>query len=165
MRHQNDHDYCPVLPAVCITMLTSADEIAAADEQVSDTVQRFLSAFEVGDLGVMEAAFAEDATTFPLVTMANDLETEIDADACRRVRGLPRQMTELVAAFREQGHEPPYMSLTPEDLELQVHGDVALVSFHLVNDQRLGRRTIVLARRDDAWKIVHLHASNVSTTD
>lgn len=153
-----------ILIAICLTTLTSVGEIAASEEQVSDTIERFLSAFEVGDLGTMEAAFAEDATTFPLVTMASNREAEIDAGAHRRVRGFPPQIAELVAAFREKGHEPPYMSLVPEDLELQVYGDVALVTFHLVNDQRLGRRTIILKSIDDDWKIVHLHASNVSGT-
>lgn len=137
----------------------------ASEEQVGTTIKRFLCAFEAGDLGTMRSAFAEDATTFPPATMANDLETEIDADAHRRVRGFPPQFAELVAAFRKKGHEPPYMSLDPEDLEIQLINDVALVTFHLVNDERLGRRTFVLTRIDDGWKIVHLHASNVSRTE
>ena len=55
-----------------------------------------------------------------------------------------------------------YLNIEPADLEIRIFGDAALATFHLVgNDKRLGRRTFVLALIDDAWKIVHLHASNV----
>jgi len=57
---------------------------------------------------------------------------------------------------------PPYLELRPEDVLVQPLGpDAAVVSFHLRNDQRLARRTVVFARRDGAWRIVHLHASNL----
>jgi len=37
----------------------------------------------------------------------------------------------------------------------------AVTSFHLRNDERTARRTIVFKRVDGAWRIAHLHASNV----
>ena len=56
---------------------------------------------------------------------------------------------------------PPYMQLDPSDVKIQVFLDFAMVSFHLLADDRLGRRTFVFVKRKGAWKILHLHASNV----
>jgi len=57
------------------------------------------------------------------------------------------------------------MDIQPKDIKVQMLGDSAIVSFHL--DDRpglLNRRTIVLTKTNAGWKIVHLHASEVSTT-
>jgi len=48
-------------------------------------------------------------------------------------------------------------------MRIQFFGDVAIATFHL--DDRAGflnRRTIVLNKTEQGWKIVHLHASEVS---
>ena len=119
-----------------------------------------MRAFENGDIDTMEASFAADSTSFPRSVMASDLDGDIDADQYRRVTGIDPQMREVVARLKAEGSGPPYMTLEPADLMIQVFGDVAVVTFHL-EGARLGRRTIVMAKQDDAWKIVHLHASNV----
>ena len=57
----------------------------------------------------------------------------------------------------------PYMDIQPKELEIRLFGDVAIATFHL--DDRVGflnRRTIVLHKTEKGWKIVHLHASEVS---
>jgi SnoaL-like domain len=59
----------------------------------------------------------------------------------------------------------PYMDLQPKDMVIQEFGDVAIATFHL--DDRPGvvnRRTIVLHKTKTGWKIVQLHASEVSIT-
>src|SRR5262249_49907746 len=59
----------------------------------------------------------------------------------------------------------PYMDIQPRELRIQRFGDVAIATFHL--DDRAGflnRRTIVLNKTEKGWKIVHLHASEVSLT-
>jgi hypothetical protein len=53
------------------------------------------------------------------------------------------------------------MQLDPGDVKIQVFQDLAVVSFHLLTDDRLGRRTFVFVKRNGVWKIIHLHASNV----
>ena len=53
------------------------------------------------------------------------------------------------------------MELEPKDLEIVVFTDAALATFHLEGNNRVSRRTFVLAKREGLWKIVHLHASNV----
>jgi ketosteroid isomerase-like protein len=59
----------------------------------------------------------------------------------------------------------PYMNIQPRQLKLQVFGNVAIATFHL--DDKVGfvnRRTVVLNKNETGWKIVHLHASEVSVT-
>jgi hypothetical protein len=51
------------------------------------------------------------------------------------------------------------------DLDVRILGDgVALVSVHLDIDLALGRRTLVLSEPSGSWKVVHLHASNITVT-
>ncbi len=61
-----------------------------------------------------------------------------------RIRGGP-QMRELVVGFRASDAEPPYMRLEPKDLEIVVFTDAALATFHLEGNNRVSRRTFVLA--------------------
>jgi ketosteroid isomerase-like protein len=59
---------------------------------------------------------------------------------------------------------PPYMNLNPLDLRVeQLSEDVALVTFHLVDGGTVNRRTLVFKREPNGWKIVHIHASNITT--
>jgi ketosteroid isomerase-like protein len=58
---------------------------------------------------------------------------------------------------------PPYMILNPLDLRVErLSDDVTLVTFHLVDGSILNRRTLVFKREPTGWKIVHVHASNLS---
>ena len=145
---------------VLVTLLP-VSEAAASEADVRETVAAFLDAFERGDIEAMEAAFAEDAVTFPRVVMSGAGQPGIDPADYRRVRGIDPQMRALVDAFRAGDAPPPYLQLEPRDLLIQLFGDVAVVTFHL-EGSRLARRTFVLAKTGSAWKIVHLHASNVS---
>jgi hypothetical protein len=55
------------------------------------------------------------------------------------------------------------MNLQPQDLQVQILSrDVGLASFHLVDGATISRRTIVFKLTSDGWKIVHLHASNIT---
>ena len=57
------------------------------------------------------------------------------------------------------------MNIQPRDMKIQLFGNVAIATFYL--DDRAGfvnRRTIVLNKSETGWKIVHLHASEVSVT-
>lgn len=128
-----------------------------ADSAPESALRAFLSAFENCDLLAMEAAFAPDATSFDRA-----LPTAADPDAHRRTPGMPRGMRELATKLRRAGGAPPYHRLEPHDLLIQRSGDMAVCSFHLDAPDGLGRRTVVLQRRHDGWKIIHLHASNVA---
>ena len=134
----------------------------AAESEVLEALESFIAAFENGDIEAMEASFSRDAVTFPRSIMAHEYDGDIDVSKYRRVHGIDPQMRALIDSLKKSGRERPYLNIEPADLEIRIFGDAALATFHLVgNDKRLGRRTFVLALIDDAWKIVHLHASNV----
>lgn len=150
-------------------LLVSAAEAsqpsAEAEHEVRTALKGFLTAFEHGDLEAMEAAFADDAVTFPRAIMSTSPPAEIRTEDYKRVVGLDPQMRELIARWRASGDPPPYIRLDPKDLEIRVFSEAALATFHLERDGSLSRRTFVLAKRAGAWKVVHLHASNVVGSD
>lgn len=149
------------LALVLLVALLPVNNAAASEAEIRATVTAFLRAFERGDIETMEAAFAEDAVTFPRVVMSSLGRPGIDPADYRRVRGIDPQMRVLIDAFKAGDKPPPYLRLEPRDLLIQLFGDAAVVTFHL-EGRRLARRTFVLAKTAGQWKIVHLHASNVS---
>ena len=117
----------------------------------------FLRAFEDCDLPLMESFFARDATYFDRFPPGSHRVADY-----RRGRGMPPGMREIAARLSRAGGRPPYHSVEPRDLLIQSHDGVAVCSFHLTGGETLGRRTIVLGRRDNlGWRIIHIHASNV----
>jgi hypothetical protein len=57
------------------------------------------------------------------------------------------------------------MDLKPKDLKIQLASNVAIATFHLEDRPGfLNRRTVVLERRMNGWKIIHLHTSEVRLT-
>jgi len=144
--------------ALAPAVSTAAEDARASAETA---LRAFLHAFENDDLATMEAAFAPDANGFnPVVASAKGGPMR-DLDAYRRKPGMPPAMRELVEATLKTGSGPPYRKLEPKDLLVQTDGQMALCTFHLEAPTNLARRTIVLIRRAGAWKILHIHASNV----
>ena len=134
-------------------------------QEVMAVLTNFVQAFENGDLATMEASFAEDATDFPRAIMSNDLNSQILMSDYMRVRGIDPQMKQLVSMWQTSDEQPPFITLEPLNLEIKMFGDAALVTFHLIDGNALSRRSFVLAKRAGAWKIVHLHASNVVSSE
>ena len=153
-----------LLGFLVVVALQPVSKAAASETEIRATVTAFLRAFERGDIDTMEAAFAEDAVTFPRVVMSSLGQPGIDPADYRRVRGIDPQMRALIDAFKAGDKPPPYLHLEPRDLLIQLFGNAAVVTFHL-EGRRLARRTFVLAKTGTEWKIVHLHASNVSVED
>lgn len=56
------------------------------------------------------------------------------------------------------GALPP--PLIPEDLLIQDLGDSAVISFHMRSTGDFSRRTLVLQKANDRWRVVHIHASS-----
>lgn len=148
--------------AALILLMTSMVAGATPETEVRDALERFIAAFERGDLDAMREAFAPDAVTFPRAIMGGNISDGVDPDDYRRVSGIDPNMVRLIERRKQRGDTPPYFDIRPRDLDIRLVGDMALATFHLVGDDaRLGRRTFVLQRRDGQWKILHLHASNV----
>lgn len=115
----------------------------------------FLAAFANLDWDVFCSYFDDEATVFfPR------------GDRPARVAG--RDQIEHVFLLecgetRSSAARPPYLDLRPHDLLMQEMGELALASFHLNLPGALRRRAGVLRKRDGAWRILHLHASNMSS--
>jgi ketosteroid isomerase-like protein len=129
-----------------------------ATAEIRAAIDTFLHAFEALDWPAFRSCFAEGATVFhpaPPHVLRTDSPASFErawAEVFERIR-------------RNSGRTaPPYHTLTPKDLRIQLLvPTVALVTFHLPNGEVTGRRTMVLEKLGGGWKIVHLHASNVST--
>jgi uncharacterized protein (TIGR02246 family) len=117
--------------------------------------RRFLRAFEDLDIQQFIACFADDATVFfPM------------PEPPERVQGkqaIQQRFEHVFASIRGTAKSgPPFQRLVPEDLSIQLMpGQTAVVSFHLRNEERIARRTLVLTNGNGQWLILHLHASNV----
>lgn len=121
---------------------------------VVGTLQTFLTAFATLDWEPFRHCFADDATAFfPLV---NHPER---AEGRDQIEQLFRGVFERARVSAISG--PPYLALQPGDLSIRRMGESALVTFHLHDPDVLCRRTLILQRLAEGWKIVHLHASNL----
>jgi ketosteroid isomerase-like protein len=124
------------------------------DADVREVLARFIRAFDDLDWEQFRLAFDDKATVFYPRAIP------------QRANGRAEFEEGFKTVFRQiRGNRTaaPYMDIQPMGLRVERFGDVAIVSFHL--DDRVGfvnRRTIVLHKAEKGWKIVHLHASEVS---
>ncbi|MGK0223488.1 MAG: ketosteroid isomerase-like protein [Limisphaerales bacterium] len=127
-----------------------------SNKQVQSAISEFLDAFTRLDWERFRMSFTEDATVF-LFPMAGRTTVEGSFGP------LFEQIRKNVGERKGPPSEPPYFHLSPEEVDLNIHGDSAVVTFHLrgltTNPGQLGRRTLVMFRVDDKWRIAHLHAS------
>jgi ketosteroid isomerase-like protein len=114
-------------------------------------VGAFLAAFSRLDLDRMIDYFASDATMFG--PFAADHHRLSGPEAIRRL------FAAVIARVGAAGGSS--LEINPEDQDVQLLGDGAVVTFHLPGPP-LGRRTFVLRRSGDSWRIVHIHASSFS---
>jgi ketosteroid isomerase-like protein len=142
---------------LCLLMVPppmGAAPVDPPESEVRNTLADFIQAFDNLDWNKFRSFFADDATVF------------YPREFPRRAQGrdefekLFHKVFERIRAGRTQG---PYMDIQPRDLNLQISGDIVIATFHL--DDRpgfLNRRTIVLKKQNSAWRIIHLHASEVA---
>jgi ketosteroid isomerase-like protein len=116
-------------------------------------VAELVEALNTADLQRLLACFEPDPTVFfPLDVLPLRLDGH---------EQVAKAFGAFFEAVRQQGTGPRYMNMQPRDLKVQSLGDVAVVTFHFVGGTMVSRRTAVVRRHGDTWKIVHLHASNV----
>ncbi|WP_091147097.1 YybH family protein [Flavobacterium caeni] len=120
--------------------------------EVANTTEKFLKAFKDFDWETFRNYFDDEASIF--------------FPAQFRTRKLGRK--EIEAAWKEifpEFIDPSKkfdLKLNPQSLLIQMHGKLAIVTFHMgENSDYLSRRTIVLKKEKGVWKIVHLHASGL----
>jgi ketosteroid isomerase-like protein len=147
--------------SVVLLLLVSASMLApsqpvSAESEVQDALAKFVRAFDYLDWENFRLAFDDHATVFYPRAIPDRANGRPEFERSFRV------VFEQIRNGRTAG---PYMDLQPREMKIQLFGDVAIATFHL--DDRPGfvnRRTIVLNKTKAGWKIVHLHASEVSTT-
>jgi ketosteroid isomerase-like protein len=147
------------------TSCNSKEQSVDEEKEVMAALDKFLRAFENGDFETMEASMTNDAYIFPRVIMSNDVTKTIESTNYKRIKGLDPQMKQVINNIRESRKQPPFMKIEPKDLKITMLKEAAIVTFHLENGKSLSRRTIVLAKNDDIWKIVHIHPSNVVSSE
>lgn len=140
--------------ALLVPLVFAQPKPVPGDADVREALARFIRAFDDLDWEHFRLAFDDNATVFyprampQLANGRSEFEKAFKA-VFQHIRG------SKIAA--------PYMDIQPKDLRIQLFGDIAITTFHL--DDRpgfLNRRTIVLHKTEMGWKIVHLHASEVS---
>lgn len=117
----------------------------------------FITAFNALDWESFRACFADDASLFnPDIPGAISLH---------RLDG----RSEIERSFRVVFGSPPAGSaksgpnIVPDNIRIQRFGETAILTFEFKRpNHSFGRRTIIMNRRSGDWRIVHIHASNVT---
>ena len=124
------------------------------ETEVRAALTQFIRSFENLDWEGFRAAFDDNATVF--------YPRAIPERASGRAQ-FEKAFKVVFEQIRGEKTAPPYMHIEPRGSMIQIFDDTAIATFHL--DDRSGflnRRTLVLHKTADGWKIVHLHASEVA---
>jgi len=138
-----------VVPSVC----TQA-QIVGEELQVRETLSRFVRAFDDLDWEAFRQAFDDGVTVFYPRAFPERATGRAEFEKTFRT---------VFEQIRGGRTSAPYMDIQPREMKIQLFGNVAIATFHL-HDRAgfVNRRTIVLNKNKHGWKIVHLHASEVS---
>ena len=131
--------------------------VKADEKSIEHALSVFVNAFDNLDWPAFRACFSSDATVF--------YPTPLIAKRVDSVGDFKQAWFGVFESIKKNSGrtEPPYMDLQPRDVRIDLlSNDVAISTFHLVNGNVVSRRTLVWKRFPDGWKIVHLHASNVT---
>jgi ketosteroid isomerase-like protein len=112
----------------------------------------FLDAFKSMDEARFDQFFAPDVTMF--FPDGPFPETRVEGR-----EAVLAAFHEFFALVRKRGRTT--LNITPLDLRIQLYGEVAVVSFGLENDESVGRRSIILRKIGNDWRIAHFHASSI----
>ena len=127
---------------------------APPEVELRQALQDLLYAIAIGDLGLLEPLWCSDATMHFQFGEPPGLIAGRQA-VLERFR---RLFTELAA--RVAG--PPYVRFKIEEFACQLlDGRHAAVYATVTVDNRIGRRTLIYRREPQAFRILHLHASNL----
>jgi ketosteroid isomerase-like protein len=142
-----------ILLSACSFAKVSGD--AMKEMEVRRTLTTFIHAFNDLDWDTFRSAFADDATVFFPRAYPERADGRLEFE---------RNFRKVFEQIRGGRANAPYMNLQPQKLKIQIIGEVAIVTLQL--DDRpnfLNRRTVILRKLARGWKIIHLHASEVST--
>ena len=128
--------------------------MSIVDPELQCALDSFVAAFENLDMIRLLNYIAEYASMFHPRASGNR------ATGHEEIR---KSFEPVFIRIRCDQTQPPFHRIQPRDLIWQLLGDTALATFYL-DDQagKLNRRTIVWNQTDSGWKIVHIHASEIS---
>ena len=117
----------------------------------------FVTAFNNFDWTTFRASFTDDATIFyPFWNQASRIEGRSEMDTV---------WLQIFPEFVDTKNTRK-LQISPNDIKIQLYGQTAIVTFHLGDGiNRLSRRTIVMIKEEENWKIAHLHASSISNNN
>ncbi len=125
------------------------DDSKAVLESATD----FVTAFNNFDWTTFQESFTDDATIFyPFWKQA------------KRVKGRNKIDNVWTTIFPEfvDSENTRKLQISPKDINIQIYQKTAIVTFHLGSgENKLSRRTLVMVKEKEKWKIAHLHASNL----
>jgi len=135
-----------IVTFACVLLLSCA---STRDASLEQTIDAFIAALDHGDAGIA-ALFTDDATVFFPIN-----------DRPLRANGREEIASAFAALFAMPGYQKGRGLPRPEALRVQRIGDAALVTFQNTNPNVTSRRSFVLRREGERWRIVHLHGSNI----
>lgn len=112
----------------------------------------FLDAFKSMDQARFDQFFAPDVTMF--FPEGPFPKTRVEGR-----EAVLAAFHEFFALVRKRGRTA--LNITPVDQRVQLYGEVAIVTFGLKSDEAVGRRSIILRKIGDDWRITHFHASSI----
>ncbi len=119
--------------------------------------EHFLRVFDNLEFEPFEAAWSSSRSVFfPF------------RDTPERAEGaaVGERFRQFFADVRSTRPGPPYLHLEPRELRVEVIGDGGLVTFMLGRAPgEVSRRTAFFVRERGAWKLRHLHASNMPAAE
>ena len=146
-----------VLFIICTPGLRSQEGVRSDQKAIEQALSVFVTAFDNLDWATFRTCFSNDASVFyPTPQIAKRIDSAADFNQA------------WLAVFdgikKASGRTaPPYMDLVPRDLRIDfLSPGVAIATFHLVRGNDVSRRTLVWKKFANEWKIVHLHASNLT---
>ncbi|HEV7234163.1 MAG TPA: nuclear transport factor 2 family protein [Sphingorhabdus sp.] len=116
------------------------------------TAASFLDAFKSMDEARFDGFFAPEVSMF----------FPDDRFPKGRVEGRDAVLAAFHSFFKrvkETGRNS--LNIVPLEQSVQRYGDVAIVTFRLDSDERIGRRSIVFRKIAGDWRIAHFHASAI----
>lgn len=128
---------------------------ATLETQLRELVQRFLDAIDRADAVALAPLWCEDASMYFPFANSQDLVRGRAAVLAR----FDRMFADLRA--RNPG-PPPYIRFRTEAFEcFALDQRTAVVYAMLGFAAQRGRRTLLLRREPDGWRLLHVHASNM----
>ncbi len=127
----------------------------APNASVAETLNSFFRSVESLNMDDVATYFEDDAQMFPPL---GAFPSRLDG------RAAIMPMFKAIADIAK--NQPTPLKIEPSDLSIREFGDVALITFHLKlpGGAPLHRRTFVMRRGSNGWRVAHIHASHASTT-